>query len=75
MTSDVGFARDIRPMFREVDVAEMNYYFDLTELADVRVYAEAIYARLDEGTMPCDAPWPADQVERFRQWIDGGTQP
>jgi hypothetical protein len=22
--------------------------------------------------MPCDAPWPEEHVERFRNWIDVG---
>jgi hypothetical protein len=24
--------------------------------------------------MPCDGVWPADQVQRFRAWIDAGSQ-
>jgi hypothetical protein len=36
----------------------------------VRDYAEAIRARLDGGTMPCDGPWPGEDVQTFRRWID-----
>jgi hypothetical protein len=39
---------------------------------DVREYAEEIHTRLAEGTMPCDGPWSAEDVERFRRWIDAG---
>ena len=42
---------------------------------DVRANAEAIYARLADGTMPCDGTWPAEDVERFRTWIDHGSPP
>ena len=40
--------------------------------ADVSEHAEEIHSRLAEGTMPCDAPWPQEDVERFRAWIDAG---
>jgi hypothetical protein len=50
----------------------MSFAFDLSSYDDVREHAEAIHARLAEGTMPCDAPWPEEHVEQFRQWIDDG---
>jgi hypothetical protein len=46
--------------------------FDLSSYQDVRANADAIYERLAEGSMPCDGGWPAEQVERFRTWIDTG---
>jgi hypothetical protein len=71
----VSFERDIRPLFRESDIEEMSFAFDLSSYEDVREHAEPIHARLEEGTMPCDAPWPEEDVERFRRWIDAGTPP
>jgi hypothetical protein len=71
----LSFARDIRPLFRDDDVEAMRYAFDLTRLEDVRAYAEGIYARLADGSMPCDGAWPADHVARFRQWMDEGSAP
>jgi hypothetical protein len=68
-----GFERDIRPLFRPEDVDEMSFAFDLSSYEDVRAHAEQIYGRLAEGSMPCDAPWPVEDVERFRAWIDAGT--
>jgi hypothetical protein len=62
----------IRSFFRATDVEAMAFVFDLSSYDDVREYAEEIYARLDEGTMPCDGPWPGERVQRFRQWIDAG---
>jgi hypothetical protein len=47
--------------------------FDLSAYDDVRANAEAICGRLAAGTMPCDGAWPAEDVERFRIWIDNGT--
>jgi hypothetical protein len=48
--------------------------FDLWDYEDVRERAELIYARLDDGTMPCDGPWPEEHLERFRRWIDQGKR-
>jgi hypothetical protein len=71
----VGFERDIRPLFRERDINSMSFAFDLSSYQDVQGSAEAIYLRLSEGSMPCDGRWPADQVQRFRTWIDTGCAP
>jgi len=74
MDQDVSFERDIRPLWRERDVKSMTFAFDLSSYDDVRNNAEAIYDRLASGTMPCDGAWPDDDVNRFRAWIDGGSQ-
>jgi hypothetical protein len=73
MADDLSFARDIRPLFREEDVDAMSFAFDLSAYEDVRDNAQEIHARLAEGTMPCDAPWEPQQVERFQAWIEAGT--
>jgi hypothetical protein len=75
MEQDLSFERDIRPLWRERDVKSMAFAFDLSSYDDVRNNAEAIYDRLASGTMPCDGAWPDDDVNRFRTWIDGGSQP
>ena len=71
----MSFERDIRPLFRQEDIDAMSFVFDLSSYEDVRGNAEEIHARLEEGTMPCDASWNADQVGRFRSWMDAGTPP
>jgi NADPH-dependent 2,4-dienoyl-CoA reductase/sulfur reductase-like enzyme len=73
----LSFEEDIGPLFREKDVEEMKEIsdFDLSNYEDVKDSAELIYARLDDGTMPCDGPWPEDRVERFKRWIDQGKKP
>ena len=72
--SDVSFERDILPLFREEDIDSMSFAFDLSSHEDVSQNAEEIHARLSDGSMPCDAPWPAENVQRFRQWIDSGMR-
>lgn len=75
MPDAVTFAQDIRPLFRDRDVRSMSFAFDLFSYEDVRTNAEDIYARLADGSMPCDGSWPAEDVERFRTWIDSGSPP
>jgi len=70
--SETSFERDIRPLFRDDDVEAMLFAFDLSSWEEVREHAEEIHSRLVEGTMPCDAPWPERDIERFRGWIDAG---
>ena len=65
-----SFARDILPLFRDSDVEEMRFAFDLSDYDDVKANAEAIHERLSEGSMPCDGAWPDAEVARFRQWMD-----
>jgi hypothetical protein len=48
----LSFAKDIRPMFRDIDVDTMqNYGLDLSSYDEVKNKAQAIYATLAEGTM------------------------
>jgi hypothetical protein len=70
-----NFDRDIRPLFRDEDVDAMDFAFDLSSYDDVKENAEEIYERVDEGSMPCDRAWPAERVQLFRSWIDGGMSP
>jgi len=72
MTDALTYTQDIRPLFRDGDVRAMSFAFDLGSYDDVRKNAEEIYDRLADGSMPCDARWPAQDVERFRAWVDAG---
>jgi hypothetical protein len=73
----LSFAQDIRPLFRDMDIEVMQDVsgFDLSNYDDVRDRAGDIYERLADGSMPCDGAWPADQIARFRQWMDDGMPP
>jgi len=70
----LSFEADIAPLFREKDVEEMKDIsgLDLSDYAVVRDKAQGIYARLDDGSMPCDGPWPDEKVETFKRWMDQG---
>jgi len=70
--ASVRFAEDVRPLFRESDRDAMEFAFDLWSYEDVAEYADDILERLQDGSMPCDAPWPAGQIELFEQWISAG---
>jgi hypothetical protein len=75
VANDITYAQDIRPLFRDRDINSMSFAFDLSSYDDVRANAEAIHGKLAAGTMPCDGAWPAENVERFRTWMDNGTPP
>jgi hypothetical protein len=67
-----GFETDIKPLFRERDRESMEWAFDLWSYDDVSENADAILARLQNGTMPCDGAWPDAQVELFGSWVKDG---
>ena len=73
----LSFAADIRPLFRDSpDVDAMKSFgLDLSSYEDVKAQSEAIYARLEDGSMPCDDPWPKEQVAKFKQWMTEGMAP
>jgi hypothetical protein len=75
MAQQLSFATDIRPLFRDGDIRSMQFAFDLASYEDVRENAEAIYAVLAAGQMPCDGAWADEDVRRFRSWLDTGALP
>jgi hypothetical protein len=70
-----SYENDIRPLFRDTDRSRMEFAFDLWDYDDVKENAPLILERLAEGDMPCDGPWPGDQVDLFRNWVDSGMSP
>ena len=72
-----SFTTDIRPLFHDSpDVDSMQGYgLDLSSYEDVKAGASEIYARLVDGSMPCDEPWPAERLGLFRLWMDEGFAP
>ena len=69
-----SFEQDVKPLFRERDRGTMLSVaeFDLWKREDVAEHSQAILGRLEDGSMPCDRPWPDDQVAVFRRWVDAG---
>jgi hypothetical protein len=66
------FEQDVKPLFRDRDRDAMRFAFDLWSVDDVSANADAILARIEAGTMPCDGAWPAEQVAVLRRWIEAG---
>jgi hypothetical protein len=72
----LGYAKDIRPMFRSTDVAAMKPRgLDLASYTDVRASADDILSRLQDGSMPCDGQWQQTAIDTFKQWIADGKLP
>jgi hypothetical protein len=70
--SVIGYDKEIKPLFTQVDRDHMKSMFDLWSYEDVKTNANAILDSVSNQRMPPGRPWSADQVERFRQWIQGG---
>jgi hypothetical protein len=70
-----SFALNIRPLFRDKDVEEMAFAFDLSQYDEVKTNAQGIYDRLVDGSMPCDGAWAEDRIALFRQWMEEGYSP
>jgi hypothetical protein len=69
----VSFSSDIRPLFRDSDVETMKRFeLDLSSYDRVKEKAPEIYSTLENGSMPCDEPWPKDNVALFKRWMDEG---
>jgi len=70
----LSFAADILPLFRdEPDIMAMKRYgLDLSSHEEVKEKAKEIYETLEDGSMPCDNPWPQDHVALFKRWMDEG---
>ncbi|MEH6741602.1 MAG: hypothetical protein V7695_24065 [Sulfitobacter sp.] len=71
------FARDVKPLFRDVDINMMIAVrnLDLGSFDVVSEHADLILERLKDGTMPCDGAWPDSDVDTFVRWISLGKQP
>jgi len=69
-----GFSAEIGPLFRDRDIEAMDGIsgFRLGTVDDVRAHSASILERLEDGSMPCDGPWPREDVAQFRAWVEGG---
>ncbi|MFJ1709000.1 hypothetical protein [Kitasatospora sp. NPDC088346] len=70
------FELHIRPMFRAIDKAHMEFAFDLRDYDDVVANADAILAQLQKDMPPPETggPWPEEWVTLFRRWKDGARK-
>jgi hypothetical protein len=72
--SELSFEKHIKTLFRESDHAAMSKSFDLWSVSDATEDGGAIAARLRDGSMPCDAPWPSERVAIFTLWLEAGAK-
>ena len=70
----VHFTQHIKPLFRSMDRQSMKWMLDLWSYKDVKEHADAIFKRLQNGSMPCDGAWPQEKVETFQRWVASGMQ-
>ncbi|MBR7834829.1 hypothetical protein KDL01_16270 [Actinospica durhamensis] len=76
-----GFARDILPLFRPIDIDHMGkagIHLDQYAYMSVSENAERVYDSIAAKRMPPpneDAAWPQGQVTLLRAWIDAGMLP
>jgi hypothetical protein len=80
----VSFARDIKPLFRAIDISHMKRFGveldDYTYMSDPN-NANSVLANLsshngEPPSMPPGGPyWTAAQLELFVQWQKDGCQP
>lgn len=70
-----SYEADIKPLFRELDRESMDFAFDLWSYDDVKAHATEIQERIEDGGMPCDGPWPPEQVELLKHWVEAGSPP
>jgi hypothetical protein len=68
----MSFETDIKPLFREMDRAEMRWALDLWSYEDVRANCQAILERIEAREMPCDEAWSEEMVGKLRSWIAAG---
>ena len=76
-----SFAKDIRPLFTDVDIKHMSFAFDLSSYDDVKDNSAGILDRVSRGSKPGRMPppprdpWTPEMIQLFKDWIAGGMQP
>jgi hypothetical protein len=76
----LSFAKDVRPMFTDTDVAHMKPAgLDLSDRGDVQKQADAILEAVSSGSMPPassgEPRWTNEMCETFKRWRDQGCAP
>ena len=77
-SSSPSFAKDIRPLFTDTDVAHMAFAMDLSDRHSVAEHARAIYDAVSNGSMPppgTGEPWTPEMCATFKRWMDEGAAP
>lgn len=80
-TAMTSYARDIRPLFTDLDYDHMlRRHLDLRSYDQVKARAQVIYNMLIGEAMPPpppegDGPWPQERTALFKRWRDEGCPP
>jgi hypothetical protein len=77
----VSFKTDILPLFTSMDIEHMGRVGlsldDYSSMSQPAI-ASAVYGQVSSGSMPPgdsgEQPWSQDQVQLFKDWVDGGYQ-
>jgi hypothetical protein len=69
-----SFAYHIAMLFTDDQRRCMSPYLDLGSYDEVKANADAVFARLEDQSMPADdsGPWPDEWIALFRRWIAEG---
>ena len=79
----VSFAKDIKPLFRPMDVEHMSPfgivlddYAYMSDASNDHANARAVFDTLKDQSMPPGGPfWSKEQLDLFSNWMADGYQP
>jgi hypothetical protein len=72
------YSHDIRPLFRDMDIACMvprGKLLDNSAWMCTPAHAQQVFNVVSTGRMPTDGAWPPERVALFKQWMDQGLKP
>jgi len=68
----------IHGYFQQVDKDHMlkvtGGSLDLNDCESVQHWAKQIYVALSNQVMPPNDPWPQNQIDDFKSWMDAGAK-
>ena len=68
----------IKSQFTTIDVDHMKQItgggLDLSDCASVQKWAQEVYTRVSNKTMPPGKPWSQQWIDNFKQWMDEGSK-
>lgn len=75
----VSFSKDIKPLFRQVDIDHMKVHgvkLDDYQYMSDATNAQAVQNTLVRQTMPPGGPfWTPEQLDLYEKWKSDGYQP
>jgi hypothetical protein len=76
--STLTYSHDIRPLFRDMDIACMGprgKHLDDAVWMCTPANAQRVFNAVSAHRMPPDTPWPPERAALFKQWMDQGLKP